>query len=304
MKYVAYKLNFKTGVHFGNGMLNETKDGFLADTLYSALCIEALRNDCLERFHKMTTDGRLLFSDGFPFIKDRLYIPKPMIKLEHGDDVSDRKKWKKLKYVPIDCLDAYLKGKLDVDKESALLGNLGKRKIYQKVSLTNAEKSEPYSVGVYYFEKENGLYFLMGYEEEEDRAFVEPLIDSLGYQGIGGKVSAGLGKFRMLPVELSKNIKERFQKEDGTFVLLSVALPMESELADVISDASYLLEKRSGFIQSDCYAEDMVKKQELYVLKSGSVIHKRFHGDVYNVGTKGTHPVWRYAKPILMEVSV
>lgn len=303
MKYVAYKLNFQTGVHFGKGMLNETREGFLADTLYSALCIEALKNNCLEMFYQKTVKGKLLFSDAFPFVSDTLYIPKPMIQLQHGDDVSDRKKWKKLNYVPIDSLNEYLAGKLDVEKEAAVLKDLGYKQVHQKVSLANTEKSELYSVGVYYFHEGNGLYFFMGYEEDDDRFFVEELIDSLGYQGIGGKISAGLGKFSMLPMELSNNTIERLNKERGTFVLLSTALPSEYELEEIVRNANFLLEKRSGFIQSTNYSDEPVKKQDLYFLKAGSVVNTRFNGDVYNVGNKGTHPVWRYAKPILMEVS-
>lgn len=44
MKYIAYKLKFSTGVHFGNGSLDNTEYTFCADTLFSALCIEAVKH--------------------------------------------------------------------------------------------------------------------------------------------------------------------------------------------------------------------------------------------------------------------
>ena len=69
-----------------------------------------------------------------------------------------------------------------------------------------------------------------------------------------------------------------------------------------MEDASYLLVKRSGFVQSSTYAEELVKKKDMYFLRSGSIVCHRYAGDIYNVGTKGSHPVWRYGKPILMEV--
>lgn len=306
MKYAAYKMSFQTGVHFGNGMLSATRNRFLADTLYSALCIEALRQgeECLDRLYQRTKSGKLLFSDSFPYIGNTLYIPKPMINIVHKDDsIADRKKWKKLKYIPIHQLSEYFSGKLDVDCESDRLDKLGRTEVRQMVNLNHLEKPEPYSIGVYYFEKGNGLYFIVGYEEEADRNFIEDLMDSLGYQGIGGKVSSGLGKFSVLPLELEKEITERLEEGKEKFVILTTSLPTEEEISEVLEKSAYLLERRGGFIQSSSYAEEPVKKKEQFFLQAGSVVGKRFSGDIYNVGTKGKHPVWRYGKPLLMEVS-
>lgn len=43
MEYTIYQLEFKTGVHFGTGMLNESACTFKADQIFSALYIEALK---------------------------------------------------------------------------------------------------------------------------------------------------------------------------------------------------------------------------------------------------------------------
>ncbi len=307
MKYVAYKMVFRTGVHFGNGMLSETRNCFLADTLFSALCIEALKQgeDCLEELYKLAKNGKLLFSDSFPYIKDTLYIPKPMVNIRHSDDDnSNRKRWKNLKYIPINQLEQYFSGNLDVDNEIKKLNDeLGCTKVREMVNLNNPEKSEPYSVGVYYFKEGSGLYFILGYEEETDKYFVEDLLISLGYQGIGGKVSSGLGKYTLFPLKLEQEVIRNLEKQNGKFVLLTTSLPTEEEMEKVIEHSTYLLERRGGFIQSVSYAEELVKKQEMFFLKSGSIVEKRFLGDIYNVGMKGKHSVWRYGKPILMEVS-
>ena len=45
MEYTIYQLEFKTGVHFGTGMLNESACTFKADQLFSALYIEALKTE-------------------------------------------------------------------------------------------------------------------------------------------------------------------------------------------------------------------------------------------------------------------
>ena len=222
MNYIAYKLKFQTSVHFGNGLLHETENRFLADTLFSALCLEALKmgQEQLEKLYGLAKNGKIVFSDSFPYIGETLYIPKPMISIEHEEsDIADRKKWKKLKYIALERMGDYFSGKMDVEKESQLLGNLGNRKVRQNVNLTNSEKTELYSVGVYQFHKGNGLYFLMGYEEEADRRFLELLINSLGYQGIGGKTSAGLGKFEVIQTALLEETKQRLQKETGKFAI-------------------------------------------------------------------------------------
>ena len=79
---------------------------------------------------------------------------------------------------------------------------------------------------------------------------------------------------------------------------LTSALPMDEEWPELLIDAKYQLRKRSGFIASDSYAQEQRKKKDMYLFSSGSCFTKRFSGDVYDVSDGGSHPVYRYAKPI------
>lgn len=305
MRYTAYKLSFKTGVHFGDGILNDTKSVFCADTLFSALCIEALRGGAgnLERFYKITKAGKLLFSDGFPFIGEVLYIPKPLLTIEHDlEGISSRKIWKELTYIPLEKISEFLSGQLDAERESEQLDRLGNTEMRQFVSLQNEKESEPYAVGIFHYFEANGVYFILGYEDDQDKEFVENLLDSLSYQGMGGKVSSGLGKFSLDECWLPHSFIKSLSAKSGRFMVLTASLPQRDEMETVIEKAKYLLVKRSGFIQSSQYSEELVKKKDMYFLKSGSVVYQHYKGDIYNVGTKGRHPVWRYGKPILLEV--
>ena len=45
MNYKIYKMIFTQGVHFGAHSLEKSEITFQADTLFSALCIEALKID-------------------------------------------------------------------------------------------------------------------------------------------------------------------------------------------------------------------------------------------------------------------
>lgn len=84
---------------------------------------------------------------------------------------------------------------------------------------------------------------------------------------------------------------------------LSAALPKDDELETVLEGAEYLLCKRSGFVASEKYAPEQMRKKDLYVFRAGSCFPARFCGDIYDVSDKcGRHPVYRYAKPMLMEV--
>ena len=79
MNYTLYCLEFINGVHFGRGNLDSSEITFHADTLFSALFQEALKMKKQDRFLKQVSDGKIIFSDAFPYIGKNYYIPKPMI---------------------------------------------------------------------------------------------------------------------------------------------------------------------------------------------------------------------------------
>ena len=79
MEYTIYQLEFKTGVHFGTGMLNESACTFKADQIFSALYIEALKLNLQQQLYDAVKKGNLLISDAFPYIGQQYMIPKPMI---------------------------------------------------------------------------------------------------------------------------------------------------------------------------------------------------------------------------------
>ena len=86
---------------------------------------------------------------------------------------------------------------------------------------------------------------------------------------------------------------------------LSVSLPTDDELESALEGAEYLLIKRSGFVASEEYAKEQRRRRDLYVLKAGACIRRPYQGDVYDVADPdGGHPVYRYARPMFMEVDV
>ena len=100
---------------------------------------------------------------------------------------------------------------------------------------------------------------------------------------------------------VTKLLKTTADSQNGK-MLLSVALPLDNELDNALTGAQYLLVKRSGFTAPDNNDTELLKKKDLYVFSSGSYFKNTFKGDVYDVSRGASHPVYRYAKPMFMEI--
>lgn len=308
MEYKICKFKFSTGLHIGKGMLTDGEPVFMADTLFSALCHEALGiPDGIEQLVQYSKAGKLKISDGLPYISNTLYIPKPMTTVETKEEGNSKikKAFKKLKYIPIDCIEDYMKGNLDAEKEKKKLEQLGKYEMSQKASISYEESGEalPYYVGSYHFCVNAGLYVMIGYEGKEVFEYISMLLKGLSYSGIGGKRTSGYGKFKTEYCDVNQQLKKRLEFEKfEKFISLSFSLPAEGEMEKACEGAQFQLVKRSGFVNSKTYAETFQKKKEFYGFSAGSCFQTPYQGDIYDVSFYGKHPVYRYAIPIFMGV--
>ena len=305
MEYTGFKLAFSTSVHFGNGSLENSDNKIYADTIFSALCHEAVKLECIEELVSYVKNEKIKLSDAFPFIGDSYYIPKPMITIESERNIDDKKKAKKLEFINVNLIDEYLDGSMDIKRESEILSNLGKSDIITRAVIQANEDTKPYSVGTYLFSEGAGLYLIVGYRDEDALNMITKLLHSLSYVGIGGKVSSGLGKFNSEQVKLPVSITDKIKRaeESSSVMSLSVGMCDDMELENVCENSNYILSKRSGFINSSTYSDNLVKKQDFYLFRAGSVFSRPFKGLIKDVAIIGKHPVYRYANPIFMEVS-
>lgn len=307
MQYSIYKLSFKTPVHFGAGRLNSVGITFFADTLFSALYKEAILiygEKEAKKLYDYAVCGQLLFSDAMPYSGSSLFIPKPVISID-GKRESDsklKKKFKKLKYILTDDIAEYLAGNYNPEAAIEMFDELGKSDIRTSVSVNENSDNEPYNVGTYAFREKNGLYFIVSTENDDIMWFVDELIESLGYTGIGGKRSSGLGKFDYTYEDISDEMKKRLENNFDTYMSLSVSMSKENELDEVLKNAEYELIKRSGFVSSENYSNTNMKKNDFYCFKGGSCFKIKFEGDVFDVSGGGNHSVYRYAKPLMFGV--
>lgn len=302
MNYSIYKLQFNTGVHFGTGVLSESEYTFRADQLFSALYIEALKQGSEKELYEAVCSGNLLFSDLFPYKGSCYMLPKPMLYVEPADrGKSEQKKaYKNMKFIPVEALDEFLCGRMDVENNA--MRDYGHYVQHTMACVRTGDETLPFRVGTYYYNSGCGLYIIVGYQSEAEMLLSEELLDSLSYSGIGGKKSSGLGKFELKIASGTDKLLDMLYRDTGRSMLLSTALPKNEELERALDGATYLLERRSGFVASDRYADEWRKKRDLYVFASGSCFVNRFDGDIIDVSDGGRHSVYRYAKPVFIGI--
>ncbi len=306
MQYEIYKLKFPYGVHIGAKALENSEKTFCADTLFSALAIEALKNDqtVFDKLLDYVKTNKLVLSDGFPFVGDELFLPKPYLKIEGVNDGSSvvKKQYKKMKYVAMSKWKLYLSGKLNPLDEIELEKHIGSHSTKTHCAIRGLEETKPYRIGTYTFSEMAGVYIIYGYNDDTVKEFFYDLLEKLSFSGIGGKRSSGLGRFEIYPGKMPEEILSAIDKDSSKYVSLSISLPGEDELESALKDSSYMLEKRSGFVDSKSYSDSFMRKKDLFMFVSGSVFSTKYCGDVYDVSSGGKHPVYKYGKPIFLGV--
>ena len=301
MNYFLFKLQFDTAVHFGSSdsalSLYTSEETLRADTLFSALCHESLAQHgeaALQQLCSEVQQGKFLLSDLMPYHDETFYLPKPIAPSESTEEVETnlRKKVKKLAWLPVLRFDEYARslhaGHFDPGKKGCeVCTSFGTHFEQTKAAVPAQGDARPYQVGLFRFAPDCGLYFIFGCAEERQAEALEHLLNGLGMTGIGGKVSAGYGKFHVVDTIL---LNEPFD-------------PQDTELDSALEVASFQLVRRSGFMASD-HVDTPQKKKTQYFLAAGSVLQHRYQGALYNVSLVESHPAYRYSKPIFMGVSL
>lgn len=162
MKYAVYKFEFQTGVHFGTGRLNETTYVFHADQLFSALYIEALKSGVADRFYQDVMQGKTDSFRWYAICWNGLSGAEAydICKTEQKGVSEQKKAYKKLKYLEINQLDAFLQGKFNL--LSDLMDDYGNYVQMTKASVKENADTEPYRVGTFYYNKGCGVYIIAG----------------------------------------------------------------------------------------------------------------------------------------------
>ena len=329
MTYLLYKLKFPNGIHIGaNSSLELTSTTVSSDVFYSAFYAEYIRifgeNDT--ELFQLTENDEFKVSDLLPFKEMKtetvFYVPKPFVNdierkqsSDENEQVVDRKKVKKLSYIPANRLKEYFEF-LETGKNFPEIDDdFGEKQLYTKNKISRTgEDTELYNVEVFKFNKNSGLYFIAYFPKEWQEKF-ENVLESLSLIGIGGKKSAGYGQFDILKLE-EKDYKEdiifldtKLKKsiaidKKENYLLLSSYLPQKDEIEKIKNiENGYQLIKRSGFINNPQYSDNPQKRKQVYMISSGAVLNFKPIGKMVDLELHGNHSIYRMGKPIVIGVA-
>lgn len=316
MNCYLFRLRFNTAVHFGSSesalSLYTSEDHFRADTLFSALCHTASQlygSKGTEKLINHVKSGKVLLSDSMPWIGNDCYLPKPCfaVQTERELPAEKRKAIKKLSWIPGNRLDEYCSALKTGFLFECNQPSFGSALESVKAAVPEARDALPYPIGLFRFYENCGLYFLVSLENSDDLPWFTSLVEALGVTGIGGKTTAGYGKFS---VESTATLSNEFGKQTPLsartsqtyphYLLLTTSLPKDEELDAALSCAYFQLCRRAGFIAAD--SETPRKKQTQYYISAGAVLQNQFAGDLYQIGSTPNFPVYRYSKPLFLGV--
>lgn len=313
MNYYIYSLKFNTPVHFGDdvhsGNLNDIQLSCCADTFFSALCSEAslMANNHLDELIQKVQAKKIAISSLFPyFLQEKsatqnydllLFLPKPLLHIEANyNSIKPFAKMKKFtnrnkqmnntKFIRVSELKNYFLAKKAKEVPFYPLPELATKLSTTKV---NGRNSQPYTISSYKFHDNAGLYFVAGFDNDDDELWFNELVESLGYSGIGGRRSSGHGKFELAD---SYEISDGFYKDDKLLydMLQNTRSDVQMCIAPIIpnlintsiignqsTDLSYQLIKRSGYISSS-EAVYRIKRDTIYMIAEGSCFGQQIEG--------------------------
>lgn len=320
MRYFLLRLAFDTSVHFGgsDSAVGRGTSGMklCADTIFSALCHTALEmsgQGGVERLCAAAKEGEFLLSDAMPWHGEDFYLPKPLAASCSAAEVPtvQRKAVKKLAWIPVVKFSAYTdslkRGFYCIDEKDV---SFGESYELTKAHVAEGEDAQPYSVGLYRFFEGCGLYIICGCREEGQIQQLAQLFELLGMSGIGGKTSAGYGRFHLegKTIDLDKAadaqqrwLRNALETASAPYLLLTSSLPQDEEMNDALEGAAFQLVRRGGFAATE-QADVPYKKKTQYFLAAGSVLQHTYEGALYDAGLGLPHPAYRYAKPLFMGV--
>ena len=207
MNYFLLKLAFDTAVHFGgsDSAVGSQSSALTlrADTIFSALCHTALEvygEPALEELLISADADALRISDAMPWRGNSFYLPKPIAASTSPAELStvERKAVKKLAWIPASKFDRYTaslhSGTYPLDELDQSFGQAYEQ---TKASVTDGADAKPYFVGLYRLHAGCGLYVLCACEGNDQLKMLKELFTLLGLSGIGGRTSAGYGRFHL-----------------------------------------------------------------------------------------------------------
>ena len=282
MRLDLYKLNFKGYLHTGAGFQEETVAFPGSDTLFLAVA-STIAEISGENKLKEFCETRPRFSSAFPYFKQIFFLPKPIGIQRLFRESELENKLKKVKWVEKEIIrDGIWKEAKYTEKfattddieEDALKGIYTEEEIVRNTKDRITENTKIFTIRVFKFSKQSGLYFL--YSGEYD---IEEAVKVLGEVGIGSGKSVGYGRFS---VE-----KEEFNWDsNGEFGLLISKFVPKKEEVKKLAKSWYKIEEKGGWTGN-------YRKKKLKMLTEGSVLPRDVEGRMIKEKLCDKIEIWR-----------
>lgn len=336
---VLYFKDFVGGLHLARG-LNDSYDKSLqqlhSDTLKSALFACAL-----QLYGDTVIDQAFLdkfrLSSAFPFLNTRdeklHFFPKPHLKspfIIPEDPDRQEKTLKKVKYFEQGLFESYLQdcsAKRAFEPSDIIGAYMGQEKShlqqrfagvgctalyqatpYQHVHIPRdmSADSEPYFVDKLFFHPQAGLFCLVDAADQATLAQIKAAFRLLSDNGIGTDRNIGNGQFTADFGTLSLRLPENASHE----LSLSLYLPAQEEVKEVLGESAFSIVKRGGYISSPSdMTKVSIRKRSVYMLAEGSIFPRAKEKRVGRCTdlqpvTKGLidHPIYRDGRPIFLPI--
>ncbi|MFN4298817.1 MAG: type III-A CRISPR-associated RAMP protein Csm4 [Thermaurantimonas sp.] len=345
--YKAIHLHIRGPLHIGviNDVQDELQELWGSDSIKSALSACALSLDLVTDVKEFLDAFKL--SSAFYFIQSQntyvQFFPRPIfpgvIHVGHSDDITHRKKAKKIQWIDIDYFEKILSaGKLQLsDTDQILFGKFLTSKVVElnpypfegepvyetddeRVSIgpIYTEQGDPYYFRRRYFHPQVGLYFLY---EGDDKTLYEKIVPALRLladEGIGSDRSVGGGWFEFDPGKDIVDIELHLPKNASGYLAFGKYCPTRDELTKAdLEQSAYQVTRRGGYISSPGIEEIRNKlKRTVYMMEEGSYLATTEKPEGKCVDLKPDtedlqkalpgdafermHPVWRDGRPIFI----
>lgn len=324
-RYTIIKFKNLTPLHVGTGKENYdfSSSELQSDTLSAAIAAIRAREGKTQDVEVFLRSFAL--SSAFPFVGDRLFLPKPQGKIDivvtDMEEYSYRKKLKKIKYLESNLWNVVVSGKrLEVlssqikDDFLISINNVDafekpyKTQVSQRVSVPREDNmpAEPFFFEWKYFNTDAGLFCILDTSDDARRDEIVNLFGKLGEFGLGTDRNVGGGKF---VVETKDWILNDVDNSDAK-MLLSLYIPTEEELPALnLHESKYELLLRGGYISGSSELEfSHLRKKSVYAFNVGSIFKTSIvpSGKIVNLKPEWKdermHSVYRSGKPFVVSV--
>lgn len=127
--------------HFGDHGLESSTISCPADTLYSALCVEALRMGGQQLLGELVACSTLRLTDLLPYVGPDYLVPKPLHSVRSDGSSMQKKLAKKIGFLPAAQLGSFLDGTADLKELAARQTKIGVHAVSAKAAIHNERKT-------------------------------------------------------------------------------------------------------------------------------------------------------------------